>query len=502
MRESHDLILLATTPKVTVMSSTEQAGICGNSGIETLHKKRDPGAGPPNQVRGCPSRKETWARVGQSPLIDVRYCTIMPTAKPADLSRQGFLAFGALWTLLLAGFAILIIVIMFWWQAWNSSVYMSSIYPHSIDTQQKVLENTLAAYKMEVDDLQRLISLLIGLASFYTLALGISSYFTAQHIIDRSKESAEDIDEYREQAGKLYEGLEETYPFFTDFGAHINDGIDRLLQLLPDEEERDEFWEKLLEHEKQEILFLERSLAFIEHLKEKRIAELYQRLGKFYSAWYVIEKEDTGIPSASGRSLRMVQDFALRAFFYLERAVQRDQKNFTALNDFGLACIDIWKLPPSKSLGPIEEYKVRADSVWKQSLAIQPNQQRAQYNRANSLKREGKIQDAIEELSEALRKDVWQNKPNPQRVKDMHYNLACCQSLLGKQRETSGEPWKELLDDASTNLVIGCEHYKSTPRVRREALKALQEDCVGDGDLVWLSQKNPNLLKEAEKKLS
>ena len=90
-------------------------------------------------------------------------------------------------------------------------------------------------------------------------------------------------------------------------------------------------------------------MVFIEHLREKRIAELYQRLGKFYSAWYLVEKEDTGIPSASGRRSIIIQDFALRAFFYLERAVQRDPKNFTALNDFGLACIDIWRLPPSKT---------------------------------------------------------------------------------------------------------------------------------------------------------
>lgn len=403
---------------------------------------------------------------------------------------------------MLSGFAILVVVIMFWWQAWNSSVNNSSIYPNPIDTQQKVLENTLAAYKIEVDDLQRLVSLLIGLASFYTLALGISSYFTAQHIIDRSKQSAEDIEEYREQAGKLYEALEKTYPFFTDFGTHIDEGIDRLMMLLPNEEERDEFWERLLEQDKQEILFLERSMVFIEHLREKRIAELYQRLGKFYSAWYLVEKEDTGIPSASGRRSIIIQDFALRAFFYLERAVQRDPKNFTALNDFGLACIDIWRLPPSKTLGSLEEYKVRADSAWKQSLALQPNQQRARYNRANSLKRQNKIPDAIEELSEALRKDNWQNQPNPQRVKDMRYNLACCQSLLGKQQETEGVPWQELLNKASDNLKAGCEHYKSEVRVRQEALKALREDCTEDGDLFWLKQKSPETVKEAERMLS
>ena len=236
--------------------------------------------------------------------------------KTEDASRQKkdqrlkFFAFGALWTLLLAGFAVLIIVVMFWWQAWSSSTRLWADFPHSVDTQQKVLESTLAAYKTQVDDLQRLVSLLTGLASFYTLALGITSYFTAQHIIDRSKESAHDIDDYRTEAKKIYDGLEKQYPFFINFSAHIDKGLDRLIFLLPNEEERDEFWEKLKEMEKQEILFLELSMAFVQHLdlSDKRIAVLYRRLGKFYSAWYAVAKEDQRPAQCAGIQFHALVD--------------------------------------------------------------------------------------------------------------------------------------------------------------------------------------------------
>ena len=430
--------------------------------------------------------------------------------KTEDASRQKkdqrlkFFAFGALWTLLLAGFAVLIIVVMFWWQAWSSSTRLWADFPHSVDTQQKVLESTLAAYKTQVDDLQRLVSLLTGLASFYTLALGITSYFTAQHIIDRSKESAHDIDDYRTEAKKIYDGLEKQYPFFINFSAHIDKGLDRLIFLLPNEEERDEFWEKLKEMEKQEILFLELSMAFVQHLdlSDKRIAVLYRRLGKFYSAWYAVAKEDAGNtpPLPAGRNLNTVADLAIRAFFYLERAVEQDPKNFTALNDFGLACIDMWKLPakPGESRDP---YHRRAESVWEDSLRLQPNQQRARYNRANSFKRENKIEAAIAELESALRVKHWEYKASPIHGKDIHYNLACYQSLLGDRQEKAGEPWDQLLDGAARNLEAGCEHYNSSQRVRAETLKALLDDCKAGGDLFWLAQKRPESVERAKRLL-
>jgi tetratricopeptide (TPR) repeat protein len=429
---------------------------------------------------------------------------IEDAARREKEKRLKFFAFGALWTLLLAGFAVLIIVVMFWWQAWSSATRLSEEFPHSVDMQQKVLESALSAYKTQVDDLQRLVSLLTGLASFYTLALGITSYFTAQHIIDRSKESAHDIDDYRTEAKKIYDGLEKQYPFFINFSAHIDQGLDRLIFLLPNEEERDEFWEKLKEMEKQEILFLELSMAFVQHLdfRDKRIAVLYRRLGKFYSAWYLVGKEDGGNAQLllPGRNVNTVEDLAIRAFFYLERAVEQDPRNFTALNDFGLACIDMWKLP-TKSPGSRDEYRRRAESSWEDSLRLQPDQQRARYNRANGFKREGKIEAAIAELQSALRVKHWECKASPIHVKDIHYNLACYQSLLGDRQEQAAKPWDQLLKDASGNLKAGCEHYNSSARVRAETLKALLDDIKAGGDLFWLSQKGPDSIEEAKKLL-
>jgi tetratricopeptide (TPR) repeat protein len=429
--------------------------------------------------------------------------------KAEDASRQKkdqglkFFVFGALWTLLLAAFAVLIIMVMFWWQAWSTSTRMWEDMPHTVDLQKEVLEKTLAAYKAQVDDMQHLVTLLTGLASFYTLALGITSYFTAQHIIDRSKESAEDIDDYRTEAKKIYDGLEEQYPIFINLGGNIGKALDRLILLLPNEEERDEFWEKLKEVDKQEILFLELSTAFVQHLDDKRIAILYRRLGKFYSAWYAVSKEDAGNtpPLPPGRNVNTVADLAIRAFFYLERAVERDSKNFTALNDFGVACTDMWKLPakPGESR---DEYQRRAQSMWADSLRLEPNQQRARYNRANSLKRENKIEEAIAELRRALGIQRWEHKASPIHVKDIHYNLACYESLLGAQHEKAGEAWDKLSEAAAKNLRAGCEHYNSSDRVKAETLKALEEDCKAGGDLFWLAQKSPESIEAAKRLLA
>ena len=343
-------------------------------------------------------------------------------------------AFGALWTVLLCGVAMLVIVGMFWWQAWHAPISAPVLSQQPVDAQQKALEKTLDAYKTQADDLQRLVSLLIGLSSFYALVLGISSYLTAQHFIDRSKEGAQQVDRYREE-------MEKAYPAFINFGSSINEGIESLMSLLPSRYERDEFWAKLSEKDKQLILFLERSMAFIEHLnwKEKRIAVMYQGLGKFYSAWYSDEKEkadkkkaterkgssEPAEPEAYGTISTPIENLAVRAFFYLERAIDRDPRNFAARNDFALACDDMAGLPAEKSGRQPDEFQQKAQSNWEESLRLEQRQQRARYNLASVLKGQGKVTEAVAYLTEALKYRNWQTEPNPLRTKDVHYNLAC-----------------------------------------------------------------------------
>jgi hypothetical protein len=408
-------------------------------------------------------------------------------------------SFGALWTILLCGVALLTIVGMFWWQAWNAPLSDAAFYQHSVDAQQRSLEKTLDAYKAQADDLQRLISLLIGLSSFYALVLGVSSYFTAQHFVDRSKESSEQVDRYREQ-------MEKAYPAFINFGSHINDAIDNLMLLLPNKFERDEFWAKLTEKDKQLILFSERSMAFVEHLNwtEKRIAILYQGLGKFYSAWYEVERAKTAktvaLMSHGGLPIP-VEDLAVRAFFYLERSVQRDPKNFSALNDFALACADLSDLPPERSGDRPEEFAQRAQSNWTRSLALEPRQQRARYNLAALTADQGKVEEAIPQLVEALKYRNWQNEPNPLRSKDVHYNLACYRSKLGATRESQKMDWQTLRNAAVTDLEKACERYESEERVRKQTLDTLIDDCKPGGDLEWLNSKCPEAIEAAKQKL-
>jgi tetratricopeptide (TPR) repeat protein len=423
--------------------------------------------------------------------------------RPASILR--FAVFGALWTVLLAGIALLIIVGMFWWQAWSLSNKPPTEIQRSVGSEQEALEKTLDAYKTQVDDLERLVTLLIGLSSFYALVLGVSSYLTVQPFIDRSKENAQQIERYRE-------GMEKALPAFTNFGTNVSMGIERLTSLLPNQKERDDFWENLSENEKQEILFLERSLAFVEVLdwSDKRIALLYQGLGKFYSAWYMVagtenDGKTVGVSAqnvaAQGNGINAIQGLAVRAYFYLDRAVRRDPKNFAALNDFGVTCADMSKLPSTKSLGSSDEYDRRAWSSWEDSLRIQPEQQRARYNQANALKRQGKIEDAIKELQEALRRKVWETEPNPLRIKDIYYNLACYQSLLGAQYEKAGRLWYLLLERSRANLLKGCEDYNPGTRVRKETLKALKADSQPSGDLIWLWTKMPEAVEKAQLKL-
>ena len=186
---------------------------------------------------------------------------------------------------------------------------------------------------------------------------------------------------------------------------------------------------------------------------------------------------------------------------YLERSVQRDPKNFSALNDFALACADLSDLPPERSGDRKEEFAQRAQSNWTRSLAIEPRQQRARYNLAALTADQGKIEEAIAQLVEALKYRNWQNEPNPLRTKDVHYNLACYRSKLGATRETQKMEWQSVLNAAAADLEKACERYESEERVRKQTLDTLIDDCKSGGDLEWLNTKRPDAVEAAKQKL-
>src|ERR1700675_2364422 len=124
-------------------------------------------------------------------------------SQSGGLRLARWLLAGMLATLLLSGFAVLIVITFVWWQAYRGAAERRPPQPSkdSIDERQKVIGSQLDAYKVQLDayktqadDLQRLISLLVGLSSFYAVVLGATSYLTAHQFIDRIKSDADRVE--------------------------------------------------------------------------------------------------------------------------------------------------------------------------------------------------------------------------------------------------------------------------------------------------------------------
>jgi len=416
-------------------------------------------------------------------------------------------------TLLLSGFAVLIVITFVWWQAYRGAAERRPPQPSkdSIDERQKVIGSQLDAYKVQLDayktqadDLQRLISLLVGLSSFYAVVLGATSYLTAHQFIDRIKSDADRVE-------RNVQALEKNYPVFTDFGANIDAGIQKLSDKFPSDEERDVYYTRLTENDKELILFFERSMVFLDYLDlPGKTARLYYGLGMFYSGRHSVEKLRLDSLENSGKirigtewclmdRRSLVREACVRACFYLQRAVDGDSSNsnFVARNDLGLALADLADLEDNSATKTV--LLSRAESYFRDSYEIERCQQRALYNLARLLANRKEYDDAVEKLSEALNQTNWQTKPNPFRVKDIRYNRACyrCRLAEGASAHTH-VPINEIKEDFKAWYKDG---YSTNPVVRGENLKALKDDVKPGGDLAWLHGKAPDLIQNALKHL-
>jgi hypothetical protein len=332
--------------------------------------------------------------------------------------------------------------------------------------------------------------------------LGATSYLTAQQFVDRMKSDADRVE------GKAKD-LEKNYPIFTDFAKNIEDGINRLLDKFPIDEERDQYYTRLSESDKERILFSERSMGFLDYLDvPSKTARLYHGLGMFYSGRYSIEKsqleslesseEKKGCTKLQLDDKRAsAREVCMRARFYLEMAVERDRKNYVAMNDLGLVLEDLAHLEERDAAKTV--YQHQAEELFRDSYQSQRQQQRALYNLARVLASRKDYNGAIMQLSEALGQVNWQTKPNTLRVKDIRYNRACYRCRLAESSETRqniGE--QSLLEEVKLDFnAVFDSSYTADPVVRKETLKTLQADIMPGGELALLQDKEPTLIAAA-----
>jgi preprotein translocase subunit SecG len=405
----------------------------------------------------------------------------MPT--PSPTRRLGTLPLIALTILAVIALLVVAYVLIQWWNAYH--IYGLT----TADVRDK-----LDSYKVQVDDLQRLVSLLIAFSSLYALVLGVSSYLSAQGLIKQSEDNAKQIE-------KLREDLEKSFPFFRDMGRRMISMKERLENLMPDSDERDDYYERLSILDKRELEAAEQSaISWLYYLDFSGSAEIasgiYRNLGKYYGARHKREKQDLAaeIDAASqlpqndpARNIdvsqrnRQIQTLADRASFFFSSAIQKDPNDFLSFNDFGYLTQDIEG-----------DQSPTAENYYRASIRLQPRQQRAYYDLAIIEFGKGLIREAEELSTRALGAPNWQIRPNPERANDVQYNRACYRSHLGALFPKEQKKWA---DNAEEDLQQVCQK-KDTAR-----LALFIEDCKAGKDLAWFASRRPQVVIDLQRKL-
>jgi tetratricopeptide (TPR) repeat protein len=401
--------------------------------------------------------------------------------------RISFLAALTLGCLVAAALAVLFINFVQWWSDYKLLADHPAIVTlpnqQTIDQSLAINKRELDSYSVQADTLHKLVTFLVGFSSLYAIVLGFSSYWTAQHFLEDSRRNAERVQELRIE-------LEERLPMFHDFGRSLERVAALLTRLLPNADVRENYYEGRSGQEKQQILYYERSIAFFEYLdfsfSVEKVAEIYRGLSKFYSGHFRLasrqldarrkELPDWQIKEREERLLEIAE----RGRFYGQRAMDANPKNFAARNDLAFALQDVAQFQPDRQ--EVDKLLAEAESLYRESLSQEPDQQCAYYNLARFMKRKGKLGEAELLLSQALKKKRWQTDGSVDRRLDILYNRACYRSknaaaLEGKIAEASLDAKAQ---GALADLKAACV---SISKAQRDFLRA---DLERGGDLEWL----------------
>lgn len=353
----------------------------------------------------------------------------------------------------------------------------------SVSDKEEIIATEIDAYNKRAEDLEKLISFLIGLSVLYTLALGATSYLSLQHAFQRAQGTVNEMEAIRsktqaelekstghaaEKAAEVVREIRDEFPLFGYMDVSIRRITKNLLALLPFLGWSDDLYEKLSEQQKQEILFYEKTVAGLEFFDlrtiRKDVSKIFDGLGNFYA----LKKKYEGSHS-------LPADLE-RCQFYLDRARKVDQENIAAWNDTAFVALVLES--------PMNLQKVR--DCCTNSLRIDPNQQRARYNLAIAEHISENFPIAESLLTEALNLERWQEKHYPPRMHNLYYNRACARSRMAGAEDISRPDREKLLEEALTDIHKAFEEPKFWDKEDRATLA---NDAKAGGDIHLLAEK-------------
>lgn len=377
----------------------------------------------------------------------------------------------------------------------------------------KGVSDAFSNYKDRVDNLQKLVTVLIGLSSLYALSLGFTTFLSAQQYLQTVKENADksekalaearatvaQANQANTRAQEEAQKMHEQFPTFDRMTESIERMTNRIRELLPETGNwTSQHYSRMTPQQHEEVLLYEKSIAVFEVLNPAVInaqtLDLYLRLSRYYRARYDAERR---IVNDSGGHLprndsslrwspreRAVHAYIERAKFYLDKYASQGD-DFVALNERGIIA---YKLAVSDDF-------TQAAALFQLSTDREPEQQRAYYWLSIIQHRKGQYLEAEATLSSALRRQRWERQANSERVNDILYNRSCARSRLAQNAQDTVLAYK-YSEDAMRDLETAC------PGPDEFSVTIFAEDTGDGGDLVFLKQRFPERVEGVRRKLS
>jgi tetratricopeptide (TPR) repeat protein len=355
--------------------------------------------------------------------------------------------------------------------------------PLSVSDKEQIIAAKITSYDKRAEDLEKLISFLIGLSVLYTLALGVTSYLGLQQMLQQAQGTADKMEAIRckaeqelekstvragDKAAEIVREIRDEFPLFGYMDVSIRRITGDLLRLLPFIGWSDQLYGRLTEQQKQEILFYEKTVAGLVFFDlrsiRKDVSRIFDGLGNFYA-----------LKSLHDAPKNLPEDLE-RCRFYLDRAKNIDEENIAAWNDTAFVAFVLES--------PINWHRIRECS--ERSLQIDPNQQRARYNLAIAEHNSRNYSTSERLLTDALKIERWQEHRFPRRIHNIYYNRACALSRQAENKTIADSVREELLRKAFSDLDEALKEPSFWDETDR---KVLTDDLKQDGDLYLVSEK-------------
>lgn len=320
--------------------------------------------------------------------------------------------------------------------------------------------------KNRIDELKWILALIVTAAGLFTLAQGVAAGFSAQSFTKQADDLVGRLNELEKTVRLRFDAMtgevKSRYPIFAEIEERRAQAYANLSAMLKrysplnnaDEgfDSRRHFYEGMPLAQRQEILSVERFISYDiagQNEPAEEFARQLRRLAQFYWAKFLYEQ---------GRGFGYIGDLE-RAEYLLDIARRRVGRQFYLLNDLGNIRLDSYKarLRMEKAGSASKDLELaRAQEAFDDSIAAQPEQLRAYYNRAviHAAYRMN-YAAAAKDLETGLQYPNWEANPVAGLTCVGYFNLGCCYARLAERAANSEKLAQKCVDALEKAAKIG-----------------------------------------------